>query len=336
MWFAPVYAVALMGCEMLQPPPPPEPEAKCDLGFDTLAGRTFVRQERTPDGKDYKDDVWARAQFRKEGDALKMRYNTRSLVEMYDYTCKKAKGETLCLTDEVDLQQWCQTLIANKGSCSPAELANLTGVSVEDATKAQADLMGKVAKMSPDELENMKIAFRNPNQQLRGMFHVKINKEECRITVRDTFQSMSNGQLTEVDNFVGSSRFVETTKPLVFEKCKDHQGLVALATPDATPKPGDTKVPWKVGETIPFKFVGPAMQKAEDGCTYKMDTWSVYEPLQQGVAVEPGADGALTWKFDQTFADHGKKVVHMYRYKGCGGADPVLSDVSCAMVEVSP
>lgn len=335
MWFAPVQVLTLVGCEMLQPPPPPEPEPTCDLAFNTLAGKTFVRQERSPDGKGYQEDVWARGLFKTEGDKLKLRYNTRSLVDMYDYTCTKGKGEILCMTDTPDLQQWCQTLIAHKGTCSPAELASLTGVPVEEATKAQADLMAKVDKMSEQELENMKLAYRNPNQQLRGLFHVKINKEECRITVRDTFQSMANGQLTEVDNFVGSARFVQYDKPLVFEKCKD-DGLVALTAPDAAAKPGESKVQWKVGETIPFKYVGANLAKAEDGCTYKMDTWAVYSPITQGASVEPGPDGALSWRFDHKFDDHGKKMVHLYRYKACGGADAVLQDVSCAMVEISP
>ncbi|MEQ1506112.1 MAG: hypothetical protein ABMB14_28020 [Myxococcota bacterium] len=330
-----LYGFGLIGCGEPAPPPAPEPEA-CTLSFDTLAGQTFVRQERTPDGKDYKEDTWARARFYKDGAALKVKYNTRALVEMYDYTCKKGKGEILCQADNPDLQQWCQTLIANKGSCSPAELADVTGVPVDQAQKAQAELTAKMSKLKPDELARMKVAFNNPNNQLRGLFHVKINADECRITARDTYQTMTDGQIREVDNFVGSSRFVKSDKDLVFEKCSDHQSFVALTAPDAKAKPGETKLNWKVGETIPFKYVGEALSKPAPGCTYTMDTYSVYEPVDKGVAVEPGADGTLAWKLDRAFPDHGKKVVHLYRYEACNGAAPALKDVSCAMVEVAP
>lgn len=327
--------LGLIGCG--EPPPPPEPEpAACTLTFDGLDGKTFIRQERTPDGNGWKEDLWARARFYKDGDKVKVKYNTRALVEMYDYTCTKGKGELLCLADNPDLQQWCQTLIANKGSCSAADLADLTGVPVDQAIKAHDDLMAKVDKMKPEEVERMKVAFANPNNQLRGVFHVRINKEECRITAQDTFQTMTEGKVREVENFVGSSRFVESDKDLVFENCKDHASLVALTGPDAAAKPGQTKVDWKVGESIPFKFVGDAMVKAEPGCTYTMDNYVVYEPTQKAAAVTPGDDGALTWSFAQSFPDHGKKVVHLYRYKACGGGEATLADVSCAMVNVAP
>ena len=274
--------------------------------------------------------------FYKDGDKTKVKYNTRALVEMYDYTCTKAKGELLCLADNPDLQQWCQTLIANKGTCSAADLAGLTGVPVDQAMKAHDDLMAKVDKMKPDELSKMKIAFSTPNNQLRGVLHVRVNKDECRITAQDTFQTMTEGQVREVENFVGTSRFVESDKDLVFENCKDHASFVALTAPDAAAKPGETKLDWKVGETVPFKYVGDALVKPEAGCTYSMDSWSVYEPVEKGAAVAPGADGKLAWAFSQPFADHGKKVVHLYRYKACGGGAPELVDVSCAMVNVSP
>src|SRR5687767_9593460 len=110
-------AAALLACTGGEPPPPPEPEVKCDLTFDNLDGRSFVRQDQG------KEDLWARAKFRKEGGVVKVRYNSRSPFDMYDYTCKKGPKGMECLADDPDLQQWCQTLIANKGSCSPADLA---------------------------------------------------------------------------------------------------------------------------------------------------------------------------------------------------------------------
>lgn len=327
---------ALLGCAGGEPAaPPPAPAPACNLAYDTLAGKTFVRQVRSKDGKGWEEDTWARARFYKgDGDKLKMKYNTRALVDMYDYSCEKGKGEILCLADNIDLKQWCQTLIANKGSCSAADLAELTGVKVEQAQKARAEIMPQIEKQTPEQLAKMKLAFSQPNNQLRGVMHLKVNQEECRITARDTFQTMTDGKLQELENYVGSSRFVSSDKDLVFEQCKDHQSLVALTAADAKAKPGEHKLSWKTGESIPFRYVNEALSKAEPGCTYSMDEYVTYEPVQKGLAVEPGEGGKLQWGFEHTFADAGTKVVHLYRYKACGGAEAKLEDVTCAMVKV--
>jgi hypothetical protein len=331
MWMAMWNVLALTGCAPEAPPPPEEPpKEECGLSFDTLAGQTFVRQ----DGD--KEDVYARTRFSKEGDALKMRYTTRDLVKLFDYTCTKAKNEILCLQDKPDLKQWCQTLIANKGSCSPAELADLTGASVQDAMAAHSALMAEMAKLPPEAVEKMKIAFSQPNNQLRGVMHVKINKEGCRLTVRDTFQTMTAGRLQEVDTYVGNSVFVTTTKDLVFDECKDQQSFVALTAPGAAGKVGETKLDWKVGETIPFQHVGKALSKPEAGCSYTMDQYALYEPVAKGVAVAAADRGALAWSFSHAFDSPGTKVAHLYRYKACNGAQPELVDTNCVMVRVSP
>jgi hypothetical protein len=334
MLFAPL--LALTGCELLQPPPEPEPEPECTLSAKTLPGKSFVKVERTKDGKGWEEDIWARARFRTEGGKLKMRYNTRSIVDMYDYTCEKVKGgEVLCKADNPDLKQWCQTLVANKGNCSPAELADLTGASVADAKKAVDEILPLIEKQSPEEKQKMQLAFSSPSNQLRGVMHVKFNKDECRLTVRDTYQTMSNGNLTELENIVGNARFVETDKELMFDKCRDDASLVALTAPDAPARQGETKVQWKVGETIPFRYAGEGLAKPEGDCTYTMDSWAVYEPDQRGVAVEPGADGSLGWAFTKSFDDKGKKMVHLVRYKACGGGEPEKVDVTCALVEIT-
>lgn len=334
MLFAPL--LALTGCELLQPPAPePEPEAECTLSAKTLPGKSFVRLERSKDGAGWEEDIWARARFSSEGGKLKMRYNARSLVEMYDYTCDKGKGGALlCKADNPDLQQWCRTLWANKGSCSAAELADLTGASVEEAKKTVAATMPELEKLDGQAKKANQVAYSSPSNQLRGLMHIKFNKDECRLTVRDTYQTMTNGALSELENVVGNARFVETDKELLFEKCRDDASLVALTAPDAAAKQGETKVQWGKGETIPFKYAGADLAKAEAGCTYTMDSWAVYEPDQRGVAVEPAADGTLSWAFSKSFDSAGKKLVHLVRHKACGGGQPEKVDVTCAMVEI--
>jgi len=330
---------ALLGCPEPPSATPPAETSACDLTFDTLPGKTFVRQVAAPDGKTWLEDPWARARFYKEGETLKVKYNTRSLSNVYTYSCEKKAGELFCQTDDIDLQQWCQTLIANIGSCSPGDLANRTGATLEEATKAKEALDAKLKKVSAEEKEAMKVAFSAPGNQLRGAFHVKINKDECRITGRDTYMTMTFGEIRELENIVGTARFVQTDADLVFEDCKDSSNMVALTAPGAKARPNQTKLRWNVSEAVPFKYVGDAMSKPESSCTYTMDTWINHAIAQKDVAVNPGADGKLDWSFTHTFAEvppeHGRGVVHMYRYKTCDGGEKKLVDVTCAMVLVS-
>lgn len=322
--------VALIACSGGEEPPPPEPEApKCDLSMDSLDGRAFVREDAG------KEDLWARAQFHQKGDVLKLRYNSRSPFDMYTYTCKKGAKGMECLADSPDLQQWCQTLIANKGSCSPADLAALTGASVEDAKKAYEELQAKLKKLKPDELEKMKRSFSAPTNQLRGVFNFKLNTKDCVVSASDLYQTMTDGKLRELETFVGNSRFVPSDKELVFEHCEDVSKLVALETPDAKPAPGVSKVEWPVGSEIHFKVTADdALAKPQEGCTYTMDTFDGFALLDKGVAVTPGADGKLVWGLTRKYDTAGRQFVDLYRYKACGGGQPELVDRVCAMVKV--
>lgn len=327
-----VLLLALVGCPEAETPPPPPPA--CDLSYEVLPGRSFVRETRADDGTTWEQDLLARARFSVEGDQFKLRYTTRSLSDVYTYTCAAGRGELLCTQDGPDLQQWCQTLIANKGSCSIAELADLTGASVDEATAAYGALMPKVKKLSPAELEAMKVAFASPGNQLRGVFHVRIDAESCRLSVRDTYQTMTFGELRELENYVGSSRFAPTTKDLVFEHCADRESLVAQADPAATPKRGQTQTDWPAGATVAFRHAGGTLARPNSGCTYTQDAWVGYEPVAKGAAVAAGASGNLGWGFEHTFSGTGRHIVHLYRHEACGGGAPALRDVSCTAVVV--
>jgi hypothetical protein len=323
--------VLALGCNT-EPPPPPEPEKPaCELGLDAehLKDKTFVRFN---DG-DPEPDVMARAHFFMEGDTLKVKYNTRALTDMYTYTCKKEAKEIVCLADHPDLYQWCLTLFANKGSCAPGELASYTGASVADAQKASEKAAADMKKASPDVIARTKSAYSQPNNQLRGVLHVKFAADACRLTMRDTYQTMERAQVEEFENIVGSARFVPTDQDLVFEHCKDFANFVALATPDAKPKPGESKVEWKPGDQVTFRYVGPDLAKAEPNCKYSMDFYSHYAPVKKGEEVSPDAAGNLTWTANQTFTEKGKDVVHLYRYKDCGQG-PQLASVSCQWVNI--
>jgi hypothetical protein len=323
------------GCQLFSPAPPPEPEPPaCTLSADTLDGRVFVREVRNQQNNGDEPDRWARMRFEKAGNALQVVYNSRAPFDMYRYTCAKEKGGFKCLQDIWDdaakLKQVCQTLWANKGSCSPAEVAEFTGAPVDKATAAAKEINDAIAKMKPQEKDQMKLAFSQPNNQLRGTLKVKINTEACKLAVVDTYQTMTDGQVRELETYVGNSRFLELTEELPFTKC-DGAGLVAADTSKSPPEP---KREWAAGDTVPFLPVpAMAMDTPDPACTYSMDIWSDFGRVAQGQAVAAGADGKLAWTWSGPYPEAGKHVVQMTRYKACGG-EPQKMDDLCTMIQV--
>jgi hypothetical protein len=324
----------ILGCETA-PPPPAEPEAPaCDLSLDALAGKSFVQHQKQADGS-IKEDLWARAHFYDEGGKLKLKYNTRSMVNMYTYSCAKDGKEQLCKVDQVDADQFCKTLVANVGMCTAEAVAEYAGVSLDDARKAKAGVDALVKKLTPDQMERFKVQFSNPNNQLRGVFHARIDTEACKLAISDTYETMTFGQFREVGNVVGQAKFGATDKDLVFEDCTDQHSLIAAEDPAKDYQPGESKLEWAKAAAIPFKVAGKSGTKAEADCAYSMDTWALFEPLGKAVAVTPDAKGKLVWSFQHAFDQPGRGVVHMYRYKACKGGAPERMDVLCAAVKVN-
>lgn len=316
-----------------------EPAAPaCDFDLDHLDGKVFVQSKPSADGKTYEDDILARAKFYKDGDKLKAKYNTRALLDMYDYTCvKNQDGSGVdCWEDDPNPVDFCRTLIANLGDdgCTPEKIREVTGLPIEKAKEGYDTLMKELKRLPKKEYADMKQVFNSPNNQLRGIFHVKMAKNACRLTLTDNYQTMTYGTWREMGNIVGSARFVESDRDLVFEHCRESDNLVALRSPDAWAKPGDTVHDWKAGQSIPFRYVGSEDLKPQAGCTYTMDTWSQYAPLAKSVPVETDRQGRLKWEFEVSYPQSGRFVTHIYRYKACNGGAPQLLPVSCQGVQV--
>jgi hypothetical protein len=310
-----------------------EAEAKpaCDLTPETLPEKAFIREIDGANGKE--DDLLARARFFKDGDTLKVKYNARALTDMYTFSCAPEKDGLICLEDAPRLGDFCRSLIANGKECTAAEVAAVTGASVEEAQKEVDKVLEEVKKLPEKELADMKLMFNQPNNQLRGVIHVKIKTEKCRINISDRYQTMTFGQVREMENIVGTSAFNRTDKELVFEHCKESKSLVALSAPGAAAKPGESVIDWGVGAAVPFRYVGEITAKAEAGCTYTQDTFVQYEPVQKGAPVADEG-GKLAWGFDHAFSKAGKYVVTVYRDKSCGGAAPERVDVLCQAVRI--
>lgn len=322
-----------LACET-EPPKPPEPEKPaCELSLDGLAGKTFVNLAKQADGTS-KEDIWARAHFYDEGGKLKLKYNTRAMVDMYTYSCKKENKEVFCAVDDVDADQYCKTLVANVGMCTAEAVAEYTGQTLEATRKAKASVDALVKKLTPEQMERFKTQFSTPNNQLRGVFHAKVHAADCVLGITDNYETMSFGQLREVGNVVGAAKFGQTDRDLVFEQCTDQQSLIAAEDPTKTYQVGESKIEWTKDTPVPFKVVGKSMTKAEKDCTYSMDTWALFEPLSKGTAVTPNEKGQLEWGFSHAFDTPGRGVVHMYRYKACAGSTAARVDVLCGAVKV--
>jgi hypothetical protein len=325
----------IAGCGLLEPAPPPEPEPPaCGLTLDALVDRTFVREQRnkTQDGDE--PDRWARMRFRKVGETTKVLYNSRSPNDMYDYTCTKEKGGLRCMqdigNDPAKLKQICQTLWANKGSCSVAEVAAFANAPVPLATAAAKEINDAIAKLKPEEKERMKSAFSQPNNQLRGSLKVKVNPERCRLAIVDTYQTMTEGTVRDMETFVGNSTFVELDEPLPFTKC-DAAGLAAF---DITKTPPEPRREWAPGDNVSFLPLSKGLAKGDAACSYSMDVWSDFAPTVKGQAVTAGADGALDWRWSGPFAEPGKHMVQMIRHKACAGAEAQVADDICTLIQV--
>ncbi|MBN1337015.1 MAG: hypothetical protein JXB39_13740 [Deltaproteobacteria bacterium] len=328
----------LAGCggRTQAPPPTDEAASECGLTLDNLAGRTFIHLNKDAPGK-FSDDPLARAYFFSEGGKTKVRYNTRHPTDFYTYTCEKMEGQEklLCKEDNPKPVAYCKSLWANDLGCDPQRLVELTGCTLEEAQKAREEVDEEITRLKKNkklqkELDDMKMVFNHPNNQLRGLVYVKIRHRECQLLLQDRYETINLGQVRELENVLGTAYFGETKKEYILEHCTDDKNLIAVDKPDAWFNPGDTRYRWRTGDTVYFRYVGPEDQTPKPGCTYTMDLWADWEPTAKGQAV-PVKDGKLQWVFNKRYDQPGRLpyFVHMTRYRACGAESPQRISFSC-------
>lgn len=333
-----VSLIALVGCDGGgEKPVEEEKKAEgCVMSREELLGKTFVRrvEEKAP-GK-FDEDNFGRLKLYKEGDAVKAKYSVRSLTGVYTYSCSEDdKGGYLCKQDEVDLLEFCRALWANTGDCTAGQLAAVTAIPETEARIGEAVTKTKegIAKLKPDQVEKLKLAYNNPNVQLRGWIKVRppknpVKADGCYVNIHDYYETFSQGARREVDNLVGQGKFQQTEKDFVWEDCRDvNTNLVAMSTERAA-KPGETETELAAGARATFRYV--AADATANDCTYTFDAYANFERVQRAVPVENGKNP----QFEQVLTNKGRTVYHLVRYKACQGADPVLATVSCAAVDV--
>lgn len=313
----------------------------CDLKLDNLDGRMFVHGIENEATKGYDEDIMARLTFFHEGETQKVKYTVKSHFSVYDYTCVEEEGGLTCKQDVVDYMEYCRALFVNTGDCTAEAIQQVLGRPTDnipdDLKKSVETTMAAIKKIKPgsDDWNNLQKGYNNPNVQLRGKLRVKVkNKgDDCKLSVKDTYETMYEKALREQENLIGSAYFVESKKKdLLFEHCPNSEAgkVVAVSNPEDWPKPVSGLQILPINQPVTFRYVGDKEIKPANGCTYTMDTYTHYQATGKGVPVQTDAKGRLDWSFTGTFGDAGWTSATVVRYKACGGGQPEKIDVACA------
>ena len=321
----------------------------CGLDVTNLAGNTFVMYEAMPD-KSYQENPMARVRFYEEDGQTKAKYTIKHPVHVYDYNCTvfepEEGGDTeLRCFEKEDWERWCMALQAHEwGSCTSKKLAQLGATGSEEELKEAVRNAKKEARKIKEEGEDVfkrwMLMNNNLGNHLQNRLYIKRDKRECRLSVADMYFTIYNGRGKEDTNPVGINPFVETSTDFMFEHC---EGKLNMAPYDKAEPPedknfGDPRARRKPGEDIFYHYLGADAVKAEDGCSYSMDTYSQYKALESGVKVAPKDDGTIHWvgktniSADGLLRQDNNKIgiFTMKRYKECGGKKEHI-DTVCAL-----
>jgi hypothetical protein len=305
--------------------------SQCGLSLDALDGQSFVKGSQV--GKNRQLDILARIRFEKQGDLLKAKYTVRSFTDVYTYTCSPEPDGLVCWADEFEVANYCRALWGNEKSCTPEAVAELTGLTVDEVRPKVDETLANLANLSGVAKHQARNAFSGAGIQLRGLLKVKLKEKECRLLISDLYQGMTNGQLREFENPVGTSDFFHNTeRDLVFEHCADGTSLVAQenATQRAVAGAGLESI----GANTPFHLGWAGDAAEQPGCTYSQKGYVGYLATGPETPVAAGADGKLAWGFDATVATPGKTAIHLVRYAACGGQEKAVIGTACAAVNV--
>lgn len=319
---------ALVSCAGGEPEKKPDDKkpaaaSSCDVTMDSIAGTSWLYLN--PDKGD-KEDAQTRLRFRKDGDTILADYSASSISAMYVYSCTRSGGLLSCDEKDPHYKEWCRAwAAAHDGVCDPAQLAPVIGAKPEDLAEAAKTVNEEFKAAKGDELAQMKHDYNNPNNKVRGRIRVALNAGTCQLTIEDKFQSMFNGQISLLENRVGTAKFAETKDEYLFEDCTD----VDAARPNVQGNFMAEKFP---SGSYEFEAHLGADQKADPACTYTADVWKDWRPLQQGLAGTVDK-GVVTWKLTTPVAGEGAHAVHFKRYADCGGQKKELG-VTCTKLHI--
>jgi hypothetical protein len=321
----------------------------CGLDVANLAGKSFLMYEAMPD-KTYEENPMARVRFFDEDGVTKAQYSIKHPVHVYDYDCEvhtpEDGGDTelRCMTEQ-EPEKWCAALQAHEwGSCTSKKLAQLGAEGTEEELKAAVRQAKKDARKvkaeGEDQFKRWMLMNNNLGNHLQNRLYLKRDKRECRLSVADMYFTIYNGKGKEDTNPVGVNPFIETTTEYAFEHC---EGKLNVAPYDKPVAPedgdfGDPRAKKKPGEDVYYHYLGTDAVKAEEGCSYSMDTFSQYKAAESGLAVEPNEKGELRWVGKTAYPaddllrqDNNRLGIFvMKRFKTCEGKQEHI-DTVCAL-----
>jgi hypothetical protein len=338
----------LMGCSMLLGGG--DEAGECDLSLEGLGGTTWVMLQAMPD-KTERPNPQARIRFEGTGSDVTAKYTVMSVSDVYEYPCTlrtaEDGGTELFCAEEQRVVDWCQAILVADELCTKKALRKMgaTGTD-EELNKQIIEAKAIVAKYrGTPQWDQFKLNNNSLANKLQGRLYIKVEDRNCRLSVGDFYWTIYNGHGKEDTNPVGQNPFVRGDDDLMFEHCTDGQFMAPLPSAEVPADLSTYARPEFIEKGKPtfYTYLRPeATQKAEDGCTYSMDTYAKWKPLQKGVAVTLGADGALTWQAEHSWdaatihpynAKNDVGVFTMIRNKECGGKKERI-DVVCDMVIV--
>lgn len=321
-----------------EPPKPDKPA--CELAGNQVAGHTFVMVDEKQSGQRSLDRR-ARMTFEQDGDALKMKYTVKSLVNVYDYTCSEDSGGRLRCYTTPDIDRICRSLeVFEEGSCTPDKVKEL-GFEVasdvfDEALKATKEEVAKM-KESP-QWKQYQLMYNNVGNAVQGMVVAKVNEKRCELNIDDMMIVLHDGKVKQDFNPVGANPFAKVDEELLFVDCPND---TVLADHDSAELPKDLNTLQPLtdrepGEEVHYFYLDEVALKPEEGCTYSADLYANYVPKKQGVEISANDEGKLQWNVAYAWSDEerkhlakGKKggVFTMVRKKTCGGETKVIDAV---------
>lgn len=319
-----ILVLAACGGPAPEPPKPADPSG-CDLTIEKLPGTSWVHLKPQPSGPEKPSPI-TRVRFRDEGGALVADYTASSLSAVYVYDCRSDGKIATCVERDLHAVEWCRAhAAANGGTCDATALAGILKVDPSTLTAAAESVNKEVAALKGTERDETLKSWNYPNNKIRGLFKVAVDKQSCRLTLQDKYQTMVDGKVQEYENQIGTAKFEQTKETYLFEDCKDVEGANTILPEGATARayPAGT-----------YEFVSGLAkdQVADAACTYTADVW--YDWLQT-MPDQPGTvEGkAVKWSVKVPVSGTGPHVVHFQRTRTCGGAEESLG-VSCAKIHI--
>ncbi len=319
-----------LACDLPEPAPPggaAPTKPECSLSFDTLGDTVWLYPKPQADGST-KPDPTARLRFRSEGGALKADYTAGSVSDVYKYDCTVAGSIATCLETDPHIDAFCKAYAASHdGVCDPAAVAAAIGAPVEEVTKVSETVNAELKKLKGEEITTQRKMDNSPNNKLRSVIQVAVDKAKCGVTIVDKYQTMVDGRLNQYENQIGTAKFVKSGgEEYIWESCKDADSAWA-------PGPDDKVLAVQTAGTIKFASILQKDQKGAASCSYTADVYVDWVKKQGGLSTTDDKQYGPRWNTEVTLGETGKHVVYFDRYKECDGKKDRIG-ISCAMVRI--